>query len=143
AKQDAERLKCPASGRIEDAPRHDWRGCLLDVSRHFWTHDEVTRFLDIMAWYRLNTFHWHLTDDEAWRIEIPELPELTGIGATRAPNSAMLPQLGDTTETSYGFYTKEQIRAVVEHAQSLGIEVVPEVDIPGPCKAALTALPYL
>lgn len=143
AKQDAERFKFPASGRIEDAPRHDWRGCLLDVSRHFWTHDEVTRFLDIMAWYRLNTFHWHLTDDEAWRIEIPELPELTGIGATRAPNSAMLPQLGDTTEPSHGFYTQAQIRSVVEHAQSLGIEVVPEVDMPGHCKAVLTALPYL
>lgn len=143
AKQDASRFKFPVTGRIEDAPRHDWRGCLLDVSRHFWAYGDVLRFLDIMAWYRLNRFHWHLTDDEAWRIEIPELPTLTQIGATRAPDTAMLPQLGDGVKPVHGFYTQTEIHSIVAHAQRLGIEVMPEVDMPGHCKSVLTALPYL
>lgn len=136
-------LRFPIAGRIADRPRHGWRGCMLDASRQFWQAAEVLRFLDIMAWYRLNLFHWHLTDDEGWRIEIPDLPELTGIGAFRAPGTSMPPQLGDGIERAGGFYTQTEIRAIVTHAAALGIEILPEVDMPGHCTAVLRALPEL
>lgn len=143
AQRSPDQFRFPAEGRIEDAPRHGWRGCMLDVSRQFWGAADVSRLIDIMAWYRLNIFHWHLTDDEGWRIEIPELPTLTSIGAFRAPGTNMPPQLGDGIERSGGFYTQAEIRGVVAHAASLGIEVLPEVDMPGHCTAVLRALPEL
>lgn len=134
----------PASGTIEDAPRYGWRGCHLDVSRHFWTFDEVKRVVDILAWHKLNLFHWHLTDDEGWRAEIKAYPELTTTGATRgAGREGMLPQLGDGPEDRSGFYTQDQMREVVAHAGALGIEVMPEIETPGHAACVLAALPFL
>ena len=138
-----ETFRFPATGVIEDAPRYAWRGCHLDVCRHFWPAQDVRRFLDILGWYRLNIFHWHLTDDEGWRFEVPGLPSLTTIGATRGADGPLLPQLGDPAASRTQFYTTEELRALVAHAASLGIEVVPEIDIPGHSTAMLAALPHL
>lgn len=136
-------FRFPATGTIEDAPRYGWRGCHLDVSRHFWPAADVRRFLDILAWYRMNVFHWHLTDDEGWRFEVPGLPTLTTTGATRGADGPLLPQLGDPAAIRTQFYTTPELTSVVAHATALGIEVVPEVDIPGHSTATLAALPHL
>ena len=136
-------FRFPASGRIGDRPRYDWRGCHLDVSRQFFPTADVKRLIDILAWFRLNVFHWHLTDDEAWRLEIKAFPTLTTVGATRGPDAPLLPQLGNGAAPVIGFYTQDEARAVVAHAAALHIEVVPELDIPGHSTAMLAALPEL
>ncbi len=137
-------FKFPATGQISDAPRYGWRGCHLDVSRHFWSFAEVKRVVDILAWQKFNLFHWHLTDDEGWRAEIRAYPALTDPGAHRAADTdAMLPQLGDGPARSGGFYSQDQMRAVVAHATALGIEVMPEIETPGHAACVLAALPFL
>ena len=119
---------------IEDQPRFRWRGLMLDVSRHFFTVEEVERFLDLMALYKFNTFHWHLTDDQGWRIEIKQYPKLTEVGAWR----------DDGQGKKYGgFYTQDQIRSVVAYAATRHIIIVPEIEMPGHCRAALAAYPEL
>ncbi len=134
----------PATGTVEDAPRYGWRGCHLDVARHFWSLDEVKRVVDILAWHKLNLFHWHLTDDEGWRAEVRAYPELTAAGAHRSADTpGMLPQLGDGPDRQGGFYTQDQMRAVVAHAAALGIEVMPEIETPGHAACVLAALPFL
>lgn len=133
----------PAWGVIEDAPRHGWRGAHLDVSRRIYDLDQILRFLDIMAWHKLNRFHWHLTDDEGWRLEIHALPALTGDGAFAGLDRPVLPQLGFGSGDHGGFYTQEQVRQVLAHAAPLGIEVMPEIDLPGHCAAALAAYPQM
>lgn len=134
----------PQTGEIEDAPRYGWRGCHLDVSRHFWSIDQVARVVDILAWHKMNLFHWHLTDDEGWRAEILAYPELTGTGAHRSADSpAMLPQLGDGPAVQGGFYTQGQMRALVAHAGALGVEVMPEIETPGHAACVVAALPQL
>lgn len=143
ARVDPQRFRFPASGVIKDAPRYDWRGCHLDVSRQFFPTADVTRLIDIMAWLRLNIFHWHLSDDEAWRLEIKAYPQLTTLGVLRGPDEPMLPQLGNGAEPVGGFYTQEDVKAIVAHAAALHIEVLPEIDIPGHSTAILTALPEL
>lgn len=143
ATENGEVFRFPASGVIEDAPRHGWRACHLDVSRHFWPKGDVLRFLDILAWYRMNVFHWHLTDDEAWRFEVRAFPELTAVGATRGADARLLPQLGDPAGSRTDFYTQAELREVVAHAARLGIEVVPEIETPGHATAILAALPRL
>ncbi|WP_404406146.1 beta-N-acetylhexosaminidase [Pelagibacterium halotolerans] len=140
---DAERFSFPLAGTIEDAPRYGWRGCHLDVSRHFYPVADVARFLDILAWNKLNIFHWHLSDDEGWRLEIDAYPELTDIGAKRGHAEALMPQLGSTAETYGGYYTKDEVRGLITHAAALNIEIVPEIDIPGHCTAVLKSLPDL
>lgn len=131
---------------IEDTPRFGWRGLHLDVSRHFFTVDEVKRFLDLMALFKFNTFHWHLTDDQGWRIEIEKYPKLTTVGGFR--DSTVIghysdsPRKYDTTEYG-GFYTKEQIKEVVKYASVRNITVVPEIEMPGHSRAALAAYPEL
>jgi len=132
--------------RIEDAPAFQWRGLHLDVSRHFFTVDEVKRFLDLMALYKFNTFHWHLTDDQGWRIEIKKYPKLTSIGAYR--DSTVIGHYSDSprrydTNKYGGFYTQAQIKEVVAYAKMLQIEVVPEIEMPGHARAALAAYPEL
>lgn len=134
----------PVSGHIEDAPRYGWRGCHLDVSRAFFPMIDILRFVDILAWHKLNIFHWHLADDEAFRAEIRALPQVTTTGVTRGPDlPAMLPQLGNGIGVVDGHYTQDDMRAVVAHAAGLGVEVVPEIDIPGHCTALLAACPDL
>ncbi|MFD1747535.1 beta-N-acetylhexosaminidase [Rhizobium helianthi] len=136
-------FRFPASGTIKDAPRYGWRGCHLDVSRQFYPVADILRLIDILAWMRLNIFHWHLTDDEAWRLEIKAYPQLTTLGVERGPDAPMLPQLGNGAEPVGGFYTQDDVRAIVAHAAGLNVEVVPEIDIPGHSTATLVALPEL
>ncbi|EJC81395.1 N-acetyl-beta-hexosaminidase [Rhizobium leguminosarum bv. trifolii WSM2297] len=143
ARADRERFKFPNFGTIADQPRYDWRGCHLDVSRQFYPVADVLRLIDILAWNKLNIFHWHLSDDEAWRLEIRAYPALTEIGARRGPDEVLVPQLGDGAETRAGHYTQDDVRRIVAHAASLGVEVVPEIDIPGHSTAALLSLPEL
>lgn len=133
----------PIAGAIEDAPRHGWRGCHLDVSRQFYPLSAVTRMVDILAWHKLNVLHWHLTDDEGWRIEIEAYPELIAIGSKRGAREAMPAQLGSAAETYGGHYGQDEVRRLVAHAARLHIQVVPEIDIPGHCTAVLHALPQL
>ena len=131
--------------RIEDQPRFRWRGLMLDVSRHFFTKDEVKRLLDEMAWHKLNVFHWHLADDQGWRIEIKKYPRLTEVGAWRKAIGFGLDGAASTTygpDGRYGgFYTQEDIREVVAYAQARHIDIVPEIEMPGHASAALMAYP--
>lgn len=132
---------------ITDEPRFAWRGLLLDVSRHFFTKDEVKQYIDTMAHYKLNTFHWHLTDDQGWRIEIKKYPKLTEIGAWRVPRQGNWwsfdpPQPGEKA-TYGGFYTQEDIAEIVEYARLRFVTIVPEIDVPGHSMAALASYPEL
>ena len=133
--------------QITDAPRFGWRGLMLDVSRHFSTKEEVKELLDMMALYKLNKFHWHLTDDQGWRIEIKKYPLLTQIGSRRA--ETLVGRYDKNKEGVYdgkpygGFYTQEEIREIVSYAAERHIEVIPEIEMPGHGLAALTAYPWL
>ena len=130
---------------IQDQPRFAWRGFMLDVSRHFFTKKEVEQVLDLMALYKLNTFHWHLVDDQGWRIEIKKYPKLTSVGAWR---DGILFGLDPKSSTAYdnqgrygGFYTQRDIREVVAYAAARHITVVPEIEMPGHSGAAFRAYP--
>lgn len=146
---------------IEDQPRFKWRGFMLDCSRHFFSKDEVKHVLDDMALHKLNTFHWHLTDDQGWRIEIKKYPKLTQIGAWRDRSLITPPGGNDQSNhvhpmwdaaprTSYGpdgryggFYSQNDVREIVAYAASRHITVVPEIEMPGHAIAALSAYPEL
>ena len=129
---------------IEDAPRFGYRGLLLDVGRYFFSVDAVKRFIDIMAVYKLNTFHWHLTEDQGWRIEIKKYPLLTSISSVRKES-----MLGHYKDQKYdktphgGFYTQEQIKDVVAYASKKFITIIPEIEMPGHSQAVLAAYPQL
>ncbi|WP_045393020.1 beta-N-acetylhexosaminidase [Falsirhodobacter sp. alg1] len=138
-----DRFRIPSKGRITDAPRFGWRGSHLDVSRHFWSAAQVCRFIDTMAWAKMNRFQWHLTDDEGWRFEVDAFPELVEIGSRRGPDCRLPGQYAHAHRQYDGHYTKDQIRHVVGHAASLFIDTIPEIDIPGHCTAVLAALPHL
>ena len=130
---------------ITDEPRFEYRGFMLDVARHFFTVEEVKRMLDIMAYYKMNRFHWHLSDDQGWRVEIKKYPKLTSVGSI-APN-VMFTDMYTCTQywknEPYGpyFYTQDEIRDVVAYAQNLHIEIVPEIDMPGHFVAAMASYP--
>ena len=140
---------------IEDEPRFSYRGFMLDVSRHFFTIDEVKKMIDLMAIYKMNVFHWHLTDDQGWRAEIKQYPLLTTIGAerrssydtpiTRIEENGQVYWTGEGAQTNrkYGpfYYTQEEMREVVRYAAERHIDVLPEVDMPGHFVAALHAYP--
>lgn len=131
---------------INDAPQFSWRGMHLDVSRHFYSVDFIKRMLDVMALHKLNTFHWHLTDDQGWRIEIKRYPALTRVSSIRketlvGPYTEDNPQFDGTPYG--GYYTQDDIREVVKHAGERYITVVPEIEMPGHAVAALTAYPQL
>ena len=134
--------------KISDYPRFAWRGLMLDVSRHFFSVEDVKSYIDKMSKYKLNTFHWHLTDDQGWRIEIKSLPKLTEIGAWRVErhgrfgSSRPHPKPGEKA-TYGGFYTHEQIKDVVQYAADRNITIVPEIDMPGHMMAALAAYPEM
>ena len=129
---------------ISDSPKFQWRGLHLDVSRHFFSVDEIKKFIDDM--YKFNTFHWHLTDDQGWRIEIKKYPKLTEIGAyrdstiighySRSPREYKVEKYG-------GFYSQEEVKEIVAYAKSKYIKVVPEIEMPGHSRAALSAYPEL
>lgn len=132
--------------KITDSPQYRWRGMHLDVSRHFFPKEFIFRMLDAMAMHKLNTFHWHLTDDQGWRIEIKKYPELTAIGAWRdetlTGHGSETPWVYDGTRYG-GYYTQEDVREVVEYAGRLHINVLPEIEMPGHAVAALQAFPQL
>ncbi|XRD83510.1 family 20 glycosylhydrolase [Dyella acidisoli] len=125
---------------ISDSPRFAWRGVMLDSARHFQSAEDVKKLLDQMAQHKLNVLHWHLTDDQGWRIEIKRYPELTRIGAWRTP-----PDAGHDGEPQRygGFYTQDQIRDVVAYAAARHITVVPEIDMPGHAQAAVASYPQI
>ena len=128
---------------IEDTPNYNYRGMMLDCARHFHPIDRILSLIDQMAYYKFNTFHWHLTDDEAWRLEIDAFPQLTEIGAWRGPNETLIPQFSHIDHRYGGFYRKSDVRNVIAFAAERGIEVIPEIDIPGHCRAAIFSLPEL
>lgn len=132
---------------ITDYPRFGWRGLMLDVSRHFFTKDEVKKYIDEMARYKYNLLHWHLTDDEGWRIEIKSLPKLTSVGAwnvKRVGRFGEFTDIKDDEPRNYGgFYTQEDIKEVVQYAKEHFVDVLPEIDVPGHSLAAIAAYPEL
>lgn len=133
----------PLEGEIRDEPTMRWRGTHLDVARQFYGSAEISQFLNILAWNKLNRFHWHLSDDEAWRVEIDAYPELVSIGAWRGHGLPIPPLLGSGPEAMGGYYTKAAIREIIRLADDLGIDVVPEIDMPGHCYSVLQSLPWL
>lgn len=138
--------KIPAVA-IVDYPRFAWRGLMLDVSRHFFSKEYVKTYIDRMARYKFNRMHWHLTDDNGWRVEIKSLPRLTAVGAWRVPRygtwgSHEAPKPGEKA-TDGGFYTQEDIKEIVQYARARYVEVLPEIDVPGHSMAAIAAYPEL
>lgn len=129
---------------IEDEPKYKWRGLHLDESRHFFGEGEVKRLLDFMFAEKLNVFHWHLTDDAGWRIEIKKYPLLTEIGSKRKCTQTGGWDCKDIDFTEHGgFYTQEQIKDIISYAKERGIMIVPEIDFPAHCAAALAAYKHL
>jgi hexosaminidase len=131
---------------VIDKPRYSWRGMHLDVCRHFFSTEFVKKYIDYLAMHKMNTFHWHLTDDQGWRIEIKKYPKLTAVGGYR--EGTLIGHYGEKVprydNVRYGgFYTQEQIKEVVKYAQDRYITVVPEIEMPGHALAALTAYPEL
>ena len=130
--------------RITDHPRFAYRGAHLDVSRHFFDVKFVKEYLDLIATYKLNKFHWHLTDDHGWRIQIDKYPGLTAIGAWRPERKTwdtLHPVQPEEPMTYGGFYTKDQVRDIIQYAAERYIDIIPEIEIPGHCSAILAAYP--
>lgn len=131
---------------IKDYPRYAWRGMMLDVSRHFFTVETIKKTLDMLAFYKINTFHWHLCDNEGWRLEIKKYPKLTEIGAWREdmPYARMYQKDYEPIGKPYkygGYYTQEQVKDIVAYAKQRNITVIPEIEMPGHSGAALSAYP--
>jgi hexosaminidase len=133
---------------IEDSPRFAWRGMHLDVVRHFMPKEFVKKFIDLLALHKMNSFHWHLTDDQGWRIEIKKYPRLTEVGAWR--NQSLIGhEQSDTTKHVFdgqrhgGFYTQDDIREIVAYAKARYVNIVPEIEMPGHAQAAISAYPEL
>jgi len=127
---------------IEDQPKYAWRGMHLDCARHFFPKEFVKKYIDYLAMYKMNTFHWHLTDDQGWRIEIKKYPKLTEIGAWR--NGSMIGHYSDQkfdNKRYGGFYTQEDIKEIVAYANQRHITIIPEIEMPGHAVAALAAYP--
>jgi len=130
--------------RIEDRPRFEWRGVLLDVARHFLPKHDVLRFIDLAAAHRLNVLQLHLTDDQGWRVQIHRYPELTRTGAWRRESTVGTWRTGSRDGRPHGgFYTQDDLREIVGYARDRGITVVPEIDVPGHVEAAVAAYPEL
>ena len=126
---------------IVDAPRFAYRGAMLDVSRTFFTKEQVMQYLDWMSRHKLNRFHWHLTDDNGWRIEIKKYPFLTSKGAWRGPDEILEPAYGSGQKRYGGFYTQDDIREIVRYATFRNIEIIPEINLPGHALALTTSYP--
>jgi hexosaminidase len=134
---------------VEDYPRFKWRGALLDVGRHFMPKEFVKKFIDLLALHKMNSFHWHLTDDQGWRIEIKKYPKLTQIGAWRKETLVGRLESSSQKELKFdgtphgGFYTQDDAREIVEYARMRHVNVVPEIEMPGHAQAAIAAYPEL
>src|SRR6185295_16829770 len=132
---------------IRDSPRFAWRGLMLDSVRHYQSPEYIKKFIDNMAQHKLNVLHWHLTDDQGWRLEIKKYPKLTSVGAWRVPEG-QAPRADIDAKTGKprlygGFYTQDQARDIVAYAASRHIKVVPEIEMPGHASAAIVAYPEL
>lgn len=136
------------AAKIEDYPRFEYRGMHLDVSRHFYPTEFIKKYIDLLAAYKLNNFHWHLTDDQGWRIEIKKYPKLTEVGGVRAQTLVgghywdRMPQWFDQTPYK-GYYTQDEVREIVKYASDRYVNVIPEIEMPGHSAAALAAYPEL
>ena len=133
---------------VTDYPRFKWRGMHLDVSRHFFSPEVVKQYIDLLASYKMNTFHWHLVDDQGWRIEIKKYPKLTEVGAWRVDHTDRpwdeRPQAKSGEKPTYGgYYTQEQIKDIVAYARQRNVTVVPEIEMPGHVASAIAAYPHL
>ncbi|MGN6541239.1 MAG: glycoside hydrolase family 20 protein [Ginsengibacter sp.] len=134
--------------QILDYPQFKWRGMHLDVCRHFFSPDMIKEYIDLLSEYKFNTFHWHLTDDQGWRLEIKKYPKLTSVGAWRADRrgipwgESQPTQPGEPT-TYGGYYTQQQVRDIVAYAKERNITIVPEIEMPGHSEAAIAAYPWL
>ena len=127
--------------KIEDYPRFEWRGMMLDCSRQFFDKQTVKNYIDWLAAHKMNVFHWHLTDDNGWRAEIKSMPDLTLKGAWRGPGEVLLPSYGSGDKRYGGFYTQEDMKEVVAYASARGISVMPEIEIPGHSRAVTASYP--
>lgn len=126
---------------VQDQPRFEWRGFMLDEGRHFFGKEQIKRVIDMMAVYKMNRFHWHLTEDQGWRIEIKKYPKLTEVGAWRNSKTLAWGEHKPDNERYGGYYTQKDIREIVAYARKNFIEIIPEVDIPGHSQAAVAAYP--
>ena len=143
-KGDSETLTCPQLIIEKDSPKYSWRGLQLDESRHFFGKDTVKKYLDFMALYKLNRFHWHLTDDQGWRIEIEKYPLLTEVGSYRKGSQMHAWNCPEYEEIPHsGYYTKDDIREIIAYAKERCIEIVPEIDFPAHCASAIAAYNHL
>lgn len=140
----------PESGTVElrgleilDQPRFGWRGMHLDVGRHFYPVEDIKEFIDWLAFHKINTFHWHLTEDQGWRIEIKKYPKLTEVGAWRESSPPYGNRNSDDGVRYGGFYTQEQVKDIVAYAKARHVTIVPEIDMPGHMAAAIAAYPEL
>ncbi|MDR2799147.1 MAG: beta-N-acetylhexosaminidase, partial [Bifidobacteriaceae bacterium] len=129
--------------KIEDWSKYKWRGSHIDPSRHFFSKADIMRFIDSLALHKMNILHFHLTDDQGWRIEIKKYPRLTEIGAYRKRSQVGGGDPQYDSRPHGGFYTQNDLREIVAYAKSRGIEIVPEIDIPGHCQAAIASYPEL
>ena len=128
---------------IQDQPRFEWRGSMLDVSRNFFDKAYILRHLDWLAYHKINKFHWHLVDDNGWRIEIKKYPKLTQEGAWRGRDEVLMPAYNSGEERYGGFYTQDDIREIVAYASQRNIEIIPEIDLPGHSKALAVTYPEI
>ena len=140
--QNMKEVSFPA-GMIKDAPRFGYRGCMLDCGRHYFSVPFIKKYIDILAMHNMNVFHWHLTEDQGWRIEIKKYPKLTQIGAIR--DETVIGRNSDVSDGKPygGFYTQEQAKEIVKYAADRYISVIPEIDMPGHMLGALAAYPEL
>lgn len=129
--------------KIQDYPRFEWRGMMLDVSRQFFDKQTVKNYIDWLAAHKMNVFHWHLTDDNGWRAEIKSMPDLTLKGAWRGPGEVLLPSYGSGNKRYGGYYTQEDIKEVVAYALVRGVSIMPEIEIPGHSRAVTAAYPEI
>lgn len=127
---------------IADYPRFSYRGTHLDVSRTFFPEETVYNLLDWMSYHKLNRFHWHITDDNGWRLEIKKYPDLTRKGAWRGPDEVLPPSYGSGNQRYGGYYTQEQIKKIIKYAADRNIEIIPELDMPGHSKAVISTYPH-
>ncbi|MFW7522603.1 beta-N-acetylhexosaminidase [Vibrio ostreicida] len=128
---------------IMDAPRFKYRGMMLDCARHFHSVLSIKRLINQLASYKFNVFHWHLTDDEGWRLEINAFPQLTQIGAYRGHSTSLEPQFSHLSCVYGGYYTQAQVLDIIDYANQRGVAIIPEIDIPSHCRAAIRSLPDL
>jgi len=129
--------------QISDYPRFRYRGMMLDVSRQFFDVPMVEKYIDWLSMHKINRFHWHLSDDQGWRIEIKHYPRLTSVGAWRGPHELLPPAYGSGDKRYGGFYTQKEIKAVVRYAALRNVEIIPEIDIPGHSRAVAVAYPQI